>query len=177
MHFEVEHVIRIPFDKYFETVLSEKFNLWVKNRLKVAERAIVRHEEVAGKIHRTLRVETDLSERARKWLKVNRLIIDENMVIDKATNSYTWEYIPNVGVKRFTASGTGRIAPSGEHVKRTIAGDITVRFAIIGSRIEKRLVEWAKNNMGKAGEMLEEYHRGLSPTPAANDPGPDFDIG
>ncbi|NMB74830.1 MAG: DUF2505 family protein [Myxococcales bacterium] len=164
MHFEVEHVIRVPFEKYFDLVLSVDYNDWIKKRLNLLERTILRSEEIDGKLHRVVRAESQLVEAAQKFLKVERLIIEERMVIDRATHSFTWEYVPNVAVNRFSATGRGRIEPggaNGEHVRRIIEGEVTMKLLLIGGRIERRLVDWIKENMGKAGDLLEEYHRSL----------------
>lgn len=167
MHFEVDHVIRVPFEQYFDLVLSPAFNDWLKKRLNLLERAILRSEEIDGKVHRVVRAESQLVEAAQKFLKVERLIIEERLVVDRAARSFTWEYVPNVAVNRFSATGHGRVepyGPNGEHVRRIIEGEVTMKLLLIGGRIERRLVDWIRENMGKAGDLLEEYHRSLQPS-------------
>jgi hypothetical protein len=167
MHFEVDHVIRVPFAKYFDLVLSPDFNDWLKKRLNLIERKILRSEEIDGKLHRVVRAESQLVEAAQKFLKVERLVIEERLVVDRAAHSFTWEYVPNVAVNRFSATGRGRVEPigaNGDQTKRIIEGEVTMKLLLIGGRIERRLVEWIKENMGKAGDLLEEYHRSLQPS-------------
>lgn len=167
MHFEVDHVIRVPFAKYFDLVLSPDFNDWLKKRLNLLERKILRSEEIDGKLHRVVRAESQLVEAAQKFLKVERLVIEERLVVDRAAHSFTWEYVPNVAVNRFSATGRGSVEPigaSGDQTKRIIEGEVTMKLMLIGGRIERRLVEWIKENMGKAGDLLEEYYRSLQPS-------------
>ena len=159
MHFDVEHTIRIPFDSYFDIVLSDDFNAWVKKRLKQDVREVVRNEERDGVIYRTVRSERILSARAQKFLKVPVLIIEEQQEIRRAAGSYTWAYVPNAGKKRFASSGTGRIEPAGDYLKRHVSGEVTVRIPLIGKRIEKRMVEGIRNNITRVGDALEDYYR------------------
>jgi len=158
MHFDVDHVIRIPFDSYFDFVLSERFNDWVKKTLQQDERKIVRSEEIDGVLYRTVRSERILSTKAQKYFKVPRLIIEDRQEIRRAEGLFAWEYVPNVGASRFSAKGTGRIEPFGEHVKRTISGDVTFKIPLIGKRIERRVVEWVRENISKIGDALERYY-------------------
>ena len=159
MHFSVEHTIRIPFEAYFEIVLSDEFNSWVKKRLKQDAREVVRNEEKDGVLYRTVRSERNLSEKAQKFLKVPVLVIEERQEIHRAQGTYTWSFVPNAGKKRFSVQGEGRIEPAGEYLKRHVSGDVQVKIPIIGKRIEKRMVEGVRNNITKIGDALEDYYR------------------
>jgi hypothetical protein len=76
MHFEVEHTIRIPFERYYDVVLSDDFLLWAGKRMKAAERSLVRSEEIGGLVHRSVRTAWDLSERAQRFLKAPRFELE-----------------------------------------------------------------------------------------------------
>lgn len=159
MRFDVEHTIRIPFDAYFDIVLSDAFNDWVKKKLKQDAREVVRHEERDGVVSRIVRSERTLSEKARKYLKVPTLIIEERQEIRLAEHRYSWEYVPNVGQSRFSAKGTGRIEPAGDYLKRSIEGEVTFKLPLVGKRIERRMVDGIRRNITRVGDALEDYYR------------------
>ena len=159
MHFAVEHTIRIPYEAYFDIILSDDFNAWVKKRLKQDQREVVRNDEQDGVLYRTVRSERKLSEKAQKFLKVPVLVIEERQEIRREQGTYTWTFVPNAGQKRFSVQGEGRIEPAGDYLKRHVSGDVQVKIPLIGKRIEKRMVEGVRNNITKIGDALEDYYR------------------
>jgi hypothetical protein len=171
MHFEVEHVIRVPFARYYELVLSDAFMTWSREQLKAAERSVVRHEELGGKLHRDVRTVWDLSEKAQRWLKTPRFVLEERLVLDRARNEYTWEYAPSVGASRFSAHGRGRLEPAGEHCKRFVEGEVTVRVFLLGGRFERRAVERLRAFVTRQGDAIEEFYRARAQAPGGLDPG------
>ncbi len=159
MHFQVEHTIRIPFARYYDVVLSADFLAWAGKQMKAAERLVIRSDEVGGLLHRTVRTAWQLSERAQRFLKAPRFELEERLVLDRARHSYTWEYVPNVWASRFSARGSGRIEPAGEHVKRLVEGEVKVRVLFIGGRFERRTSERLQAFVTRQGDAVEEYYR------------------
>ncbi|HOX46925.1 MAG TPA: DUF2505 family protein [Myxococcota bacterium] len=159
MHFQVEHTIRIPFERYYDVVLSDDFLRWAGKKMKVAERSLVRNEESGGLLYRTVRTAWDVSERAQRFLKAPRFELEERLVLDRARHTYTWEYAPSVWANRFSARGSGRLEQAGAHVKRVVEGEITVRVFLLGGRFERKVAERMRAFVTRQGDSVEEYYR------------------
>ncbi len=159
MDFELTHAVRIPFDEYFDVVLSDRFVAWVKEKLQQDEREIVQYEERDGVIHRTVRSERILSAKAQKYFKVPRLIVDERQRIDRDRGEVAWEYVPNVGAKRFTSKGTTAAEAHQDGTLLTVRGEVSFRIPLVGKRIERHSVAWMEDNFHKMLGGLEEFYR------------------
>jgi hypothetical protein len=159
MHFQVEHIIRIPFERYFDVVLSDEFLRWAGKKMKAAERSLVHDEETDGLVHRSVRTAWDLSERAQRFFKAPRFELEERLVLDRLRHSYTWEYVPSVWANRFSARGSGRLEQAGGYVKRVVEGEVKVRVFLLGGRFERRVSERIRAFITRQGDSVEEFYR------------------
>lgn len=159
MDFELTHTVRIPFDEYFDVVLSDALVGWVKEKLQQDAREVIQSEELDGVLRRTVRSERVLSAKAQKHFKVPRFVVEERQQIRRDQGSTTWEYVPNVGAKRFTAQGITQAEADPEGTRLTIRGAVSFRIPLIGKRIERHTVAWVKENFHKALGGLEEFYR------------------
>jgi hypothetical protein len=159
MEFEMVHIVHIPHAEYFEVVLSDAFNAWVKKTMKHDERKVTRFEEIDGVLHRSVRTERVLNEKAQKHFKVPRMVVEEHQQIRREQGLTNWEYVPNIGASRFSAKGTSQVRPHPQGVELTIRGEVTFRIPLIGKRIEKHTVAWVKDNFHKLTGALEGYYR------------------
>jgi len=159
MEFDLSHTIRIPFDEYFDVVLSPAFVDWVKEKLQQDAREVIQEEERGGILYRTVRSERVLSAKAQKHFKVPRFVIEERQQIHRDEGRYSWEYVPNVGANRFASKGTTQAEAHPEGTRLVIRGEVTFRIPLIGKRIERHTVAWVTENFHKLLGGLEEFYR------------------
>lgn len=159
MDFELTHAVRVPFAEYFDVVLADSFVAWVKEKLQQDEREVVQFDQRDGVIHRTVRSERILSAKAQKYFKVPRLIVEERQRIERDRGEYSWEFIPNVGAKRFTSKGTTRATAHQDGTLLAVRGEVSFRIPLIGRRIERHSVAWMEDNFHKMLGGLEEFYR------------------
>lgn len=158
MDFELVHTLRIPADEYFDVVLSDDFLSWVKEKMQQDDRKVIRFEQKQGVIYRTIRSEKSLGAKAQRHFKVPNFVMEEHQEIRRDDGRYTWEYVPNIGNRRFEAKGTGQVEPCEQGTRLTIKGDVRFKIPLIGKRIEKHTVAWVKENFHKMLEGLEEFY-------------------
>jgi hypothetical protein len=157
MEFSVETEIGIAYERYFETVLSDTFAEWLKQHLKDARFEIARNDQVGAQWHRTVIWTHELPDKLRKILKVPDLILEDRQVISPDEGTLEWTYIPNVGAKRFSARGTGRIRRIDAGVSREISGEVSLKIPLVGKRIASQVITFVRKGEVDAKRAIESY--------------------
>ena len=76
------------------------------------------------------------------------------------SNDLRWEIVPMLLKDRFSGSGTTRVIVTAQGCERIIAGDITIRVPLLGSTMEKRIVDDVRESYEKAAAVVREVLKG-----------------
>lgn len=160
MRVEVQQKIRVPYEEYLVIITSITFAQFVRSKLDPrVEVTTVRRETVGDQFFRTAIWSTKLGSKARMFFKVPELMVEDRQVLDLKRGRFTWEYIPNVFSERFKSQGTGTLEPAPDGLVWRIAGDVTLKVALVGRRFEKRSAELIKKGAELTAKAMERYYR------------------
>jgi hypothetical protein len=160
MQQKLRHTLRIPADKYIAVVTSPVYDEWARRKLGLESRAEIERRETDDSVLRRVKMVRVVSERTRAWIKRDRIAMIDTTEIDKRSNTFTWEIVPDVWADRITARAKGRITPAGpDACVRELDLEIKVNVFLIGGRIEKALAEKMDDYFVKVNAALEEFYR------------------
>jgi hypothetical protein len=160
MKYTLRHTLRIPADQYLACVTSPEYDAWAKERLKLEGRTEIERRETPDRLFRRVKMVRAVSERSRAWIKQDSFEMIDTTDVDKRTNTFTWEIVPNVWTDKIVARAKGKIVPAGpDACVREMEIDLQVKVMLIGGKIEKAIAERIDEYFVKVNAALEEFYR------------------
>lgn len=164
MNYTLRHTVKIPADKYLSVVTSQEYDAWAREKLKLESRTEIERRETPDRLFRRVKMVRIVSERARAWIKKDSFEMIDTIDVDKRTNTFAWEIVPNVWTDKITARAKGKILPAGpDTCVRELEMVIKVNVMLIGGKIEKAIAERIDEYFDKVNAALEEFYRDRFP--------------
>lgn len=122
------------------------------------ERTVLAFEETEDTIYRELRMvpKRQLPAFIRKF--TNELGYTEKSTLVKADNRMTIEIVPTVFTNRSTITGIYTIEQvDPETIRRTYEGEIEIKVALIGKKIEKTVIEDMRRSFAAGAACTQQW--------------------
>jgi len=89
----------------------------------------------------------------------DRLVWVDEHVYDLRTATATFRIQPEHYADRFRAGGTETLAVDGEHTRREIEAELTVRWPMVGGMIERAIVSGLEEHLAAEAERISAWLR------------------
>lgn len=110
-------------------------------------------------VRRRITLQRDLPGAMRKVIGTDNISYDQITRRRMGENELTWEIEPMVLQGRFVGRGTTRVVAAGAGCERIIEGELSIRVPIVGSKMEKRLVDDVSASYERAAEIVRDMLR------------------
>ena len=105
----------------------------------------------------------DLNRAARAVLDPDRLVHLDRVTIRHDDGTFDWDVTPEHLADKLSVTAAGRVTQSGEGSRRTLAGEVKIRYPLVGGQVERAVVSGllahAEHERGAFPGWLQ--HRGL----------------
>lgn len=161
MIYRATHILKIKEIDYFKAMFSDEFDNFLTEKLNLASRKTLYNTETDDKIERKVRsTSKELSERAQSILRQKTLTVDEEISVNKKTNEFFWQFIPDVFTKMVTIKGKGKIFKNDEEsIRREMELDIQVHIPLFGRKIEEFIISRLDAWYERVNKSLEEFYQ------------------
>ncbi|MCX7959154.1 MAG: DUF2505 domain-containing protein [Deltaproteobacteria bacterium] len=163
MIYRTTHILKIKENDYFRAMFSDEFDNYLTEKLNLACRRTIYNTETDEKIERKVRsTSKELSERAQSILRQKTLTVDEEIFVNKLTNEFSWQFVPDVFTKMVTIRGKGKIFRNDdESIRREMELDIRVHVPLFGKKIEEFIVSRMDAWYERVNKSLEEFYQNV----------------
>ena len=157
MRFELKHTFDCDPETLWAITDDEAFEERVAE-ISDSTRVTVQANDDNGVRYRLRRItlQRDLPAAIKKVLGGDRIQYDQETWRPLNENKLRWKITPMVLGDRFTGEGTTRVVATASGCQRIITGDLTVRVPLIGSTMEKRLVDDVCASYERAADIIRE---------------------
>ena len=81
----------------------------------------------------------------------------EESTLDRRTHRTIFRIVPDHYGRRLACSGTFVLTPDGEGTRRVTEGDVEVRFALVGGRVERAIVSGLREHAELEERVMVEW--------------------
>jgi hypothetical protein len=157
MKFDMRHEFPCPPDLIWELLDDPEFD----RRLAAATQAkrVTVENRMDGKqryIRRSITAKRTLPAPMAKMIGSDEIGWDQETWHEPGTERMRWKITPRVLQGRMTGEGTTIVRATPRGCERVISGDLTVKVALIGGPMEKKLVEDVQQSYENAARILRE---------------------
>ena len=112
-------------------------------------------DTVGRRIHYTFA--GDLSPAVTAVVDPDKLSWVEESTLDRRTHRTTFRIVPDHYGRRLACSGTFVLLPDANGTRRVTEGDIEVRFALVGGRVERAIVSGLQEHAGLEEKVMAAW--------------------
>ena len=99
----------------------------------------------------------DLSPAVTRVVDPGRLTWVEHSELDRNTHRTTYVIRPDHYADRLTCAGTVTLEPDGDGTRRVVDGDLTVRVALVGSKVERAIVAGLRDHASAEERVVQAW--------------------
>jgi len=161
MKFELRHTFACTPERLWEITEAPDFDRRLA-AVSQSERELV-EDTMRGTqrfMRRRITARRELPAAMKKVTGTEHIAWDQLTWRQPGSNDLRWEIVPMLLKDRFSGSGTTRVIVTAQGCERIIAGDITIRVPLLGSTMEKRIVDDVRESYEKAAAVVREVLKG-----------------
>ena len=98
-----------------------------------------------------------LSPAVTRVVDPERLTWVEESRLDRSTHCTTFTVRPDHYADRFTCAGTITLEPAGDGTRRTLEGDLRVRFPLVGGKVEHAIVAGLRDHASAEAQVVQAW--------------------
>lgn len=115
-----------------------------------------RDEDGVTVIRRRVISDKKIPRLMQKALGADRIEYEQTSRLDRSKSTLEWTIQPAMMAERISIAGVTTITSTGSGCQRVIDGDISIRIALVGKKMEKRLAENIEETYTRAAEIARE---------------------
>ncbi len=123
---------------------------------KVGTPELLEHRVEGGRLHQRVRYRFagELSSAVTKVLDPSRLVWVDETTWDLGAATATFRIVPEHYANRLRCSGRQRLAGRGDGARRTVEGDLTVSYPLVGRAVERAILSGFEDHLAGEAELL-----------------------
>jgi hypothetical protein len=123
---------------------------------KVGPPELLEHRVADGTLHQRVRYRFTgaLSPAVTRVIDPARLVWVDDTTYDLAAGTATFHILPEHYGNRLRCSGRYRFTPRGERCRRSIAGDLTVSYPLVGRAVERAILSGLEEHLGAEADLI-----------------------
>jgi hypothetical protein len=157
MDFKMEHSFDCPVGKITPILAAGEDLVPMEDLPNVSQRKVIERKREGTKLHSKLEwcVHGQIPKIAQKLIDPDKLTFLEQTVWDDETATFTTRIIPHFLKDKFDCRTTSAwSAIDANRAKRTFSGKLEIKIPIIGSIVEKTIIDYLKKNNDKNAVMV-----------------------
>jgi len=164
MKFKIENVLESTLENAETLMFSEEYYEYLKkNHSGVDTIEVIEQKNEGDKIRRIVKYTPKpiIEKVGPKKVPKEAMVFTEYSTFDKQRHVLDFENVPRMNFvqKRLSNKGTISLERSGSQTRRTIEGDLTVKFPILGAIAERIIYSQAKKLLEEEVECFKRYLR------------------
>jgi hypothetical protein len=131
---------------------------------KVGTPELIEHRVEGGRLHQRVRYRFtgDLSSAVTRVLDPSRLVWVDETTWDLASATAAFRIVPEHYANRLKCSGRQRLVAKGDGCRRTVEGDLTVSYPLVGRAVERAILSGFEDHLAAEAAVLGRRLAGRS---------------
>lgn len=123
---------------------------------KVGTPELLEHRVEGDRLHQRVRYRFsgDLSPAVTRVLDPSRLVWVDETTWDLGAATATFRIVPEHYANRLRCSGRQRLADRGDGTRRSVEGDLTVSYPLVGRAVERAILSGLEDHLAGEAELL-----------------------
>jgi hypothetical protein len=123
---------------------------------KVGPPELLEHRVADGTLHQRVRYRFtgDLSSAVTRVVDPKRLVWVDDTTYDLDTGTASFRIIPEHYANRLRCSGRYRLSPRSGGCRRSIEGDLTVSYPLVGRAVERAILSGLEDHLGAEADLI-----------------------
>ena len=126
---------------------------------KVGPPELLEHRVADGTLHQRVRYRFTgaLSSAVTRVVDPARLVWVDDTTYDLAAGTATFRIVPEHYANRLRCSGRYRFRPTAGGCRRSIEGDLTVSYPLVGRAVERAILSGLEEHLGAEAELIGRW--------------------
>jgi hypothetical protein len=159
VRFRIEQRFAAPLESVEAAYLDPAFLEALARLPKLGRPRLLDQTEDGDLVHRRVHYEFvgDLSAAVTAVVDPDKLTWIEESTLDRRTHRTSFRIVPDHYGKRLACSGSFALLSEGSATRRVTEGDVDVRFALVGGRVERAIVSGLREHAELEEDVMAEW--------------------
>jgi hypothetical protein len=159
VRFRIQQRFDAPVERVEAALLDTTFLERLAGLPRLGRPELLDRQEDGDTVHRRVRYAFTghLSSAVTAVVDPAKLTWVEDSTTDRRTHRTSFRIVPDHYGDRLQASGTSTLQPDGTATRRTVEGDLRVRFPLVGSKVERAIVSGLEEHAAAEAAAMKEW--------------------